>query len=88
MKDKHGLTLEEHDLIKVFHYKVGRRKFYMYKQVIKRHASIPLLACSHLDGTDSWFDIRSLKPEDVEIIQSPLKLKRYLDKNEKCRLYK
>lgn len=32
--DKHGIPIERGDIVKVFHYARGRKRFYMYKQCV------------------------------------------------------
>ena len=66
--DKHGRAIEPHDVLKVFHFQERRKKHYMYKQVILGPEGF--LRCTHLDGTDSWFDARVLRDGPFEIVQS------------------
>lgn len=44
--DKKGKQILEGDLLKVFHFKSGRRKFYMYHVVvIEQNDDFPVMAC-------------------------------------------
>jgi hypothetical protein len=68
--DKHGRPIEPLDVLKCFHFRGGPRNknYFMYKQVFRNPEGY--LYCTHLDGTDSWFDARVLRGSDFEIIQS------------------
>jgi len=77
LKDKHGQVIQEFDLLKVFHFTGSRRKkYFMYKWVIKNLESPGMLFGLHLEesGDSFWIGVENGKDKifkDYEIIQSP-----------------
>ena len=71
-KDKHGIEIEEFDVLKVNHF-IGarRRRYYMYKWVrMGRHG---ILEARHLSESNSAWQFSHDKRvvlDDVEIVQS------------------
>lgn len=86
MKDKKGQEIQKLDLLKVFHF-IGARnkKHYMYKWVGEINTQ---LVCYHLDDSEELFysllchhvDENNIC-KDIEIVQSPLTLKKELSLN-------
>jgi len=70
MVDKNGITIEEFDILKIFHF-IGprRKKFYMYKTVIKYKN---MLYISHISSNPlvPGCTLDALDPNDTEIVQS------------------
>lgn len=57
--DKFGREIEEHDILKIFHFTAvaRRQKCYMYKQAcfVKDLKGVPHQAFKHLNGTDNYY---------------------------------
>ena len=71
--DKNGKGIKEYSLLKMYHFTGARKKkYYMYK-------FIKILDCvngtgyyigNHLDGTESWFSLRSIADPETRVITS------------------
>jgi len=71
--DQNGKEIKEYSLLKMYHFTGARRKrYYMYKWVkIKKYIGAgEHYICEHLDGSNSWFSLRSIADPETRIINS------------------